>query len=82
MKIEIMGTGCARCEALRANAEAAARKLGVEYELTKVSDLNEIINRGVIVTPALVIDGEVKVAGKVPGEAEITSLLASALEGR
>ena len=78
MKIEILGTGCARCEKLAANAEAAARGLGIDYELRKVADLNEIMKRGVMITPALMIDGEVKVSGNVPDEAELTTILTSA----
>jgi len=75
MKIEILGTGCAKCESLAANAKAAADKLGIEYELCKVTDLNEIMKRGVMLTPALAIDGKVEVSGKLAGEAEITTLL-------
>jgi len=79
MKIEILGTGCAKCEKLAASAEAAARNLGIEYELCKVTDLGEIMKRGVMFTPALAIDGRVKVSGRVPSEAKITSILTSAL---
>ena len=75
MKIEILGTGCAKCEKLAANAKAAADKLGIEYELCKVQDLGEITRRGVLFTPALVIDGTVKVAGKLVNVDEITTLL-------
>lgn len=79
MKIEILGTGCAKCEKLADAAESAARKLGIDYELVKVKDLGEITKRGVMFTPALAIDGEVKVSGKVPNEAELTTLLTSEL---
>ena len=79
MKIEILGTGCAKCEALVGNAKAAADKLGIAYELCKVTDLNEIMKRGVMMTPALVIDGKVEVSGKVAGEAELTTILTGAL---
>ena len=79
MKIEILGTGCAKCESLAANAKAAADKLGITYELCKVTDLNEIMKRGVMLTPALAIDGQVKVSGKVAGEAELTTMLTSAM---
>lgn len=75
MKIEILGTGCPKCQALAANAKAAADKLGVAYELTKVTQIMDIMNRGVMMTPALVIDGEIKVAGKVASEAEITTFI-------
>ena len=79
MKIEILGPGCVRCQNLAKNADEAAKKLGIEYELCKVTDLNEITKRGVIVTPALTIDGEVKVSGKVADEAELTTILTGAL---
>lgn len=79
MKIEILGTGCAKCEKLASSAEAAAKGLGIEYELVKVKELSEITKRGVMFTPAMAVNGEVKVSGKVPDEAEITSLLASAM---
>jgi len=75
MKIEILGTGCAKCEKLAAAAEAAAKNLGIDYELVKVKELAEIMKRGVMLTPALAINGEVKIAGRVAGEDEIASLL-------
>jgi small redox-active disulfide protein 2 len=80
MKIEILGTGCKKCETLAANAKAAADKLGLAYELVKVTDLSKIAQFGVLVTPALAIDGEVKFAGKVPSEAELTTLLTTAAQ--
>jgi len=80
MKIEILGTGCKKCETLAANAKAAADKLGLAYELVKVTDLSKIAQFGVLVTPALAIDGEVKFAGKVPSEAELTRLLTTAAQ--
>jgi len=76
MKIEILGTGCPKCKALTANAEAAAKELGIEYEIEKVTDINEIMKYGVMMTPALAIDGDVKVVGKVPSPAEIKKMLA------
>lgn len=79
MKIEILGTGCRKCNMLEANAKAAADKLGVPYELVHVKDLAKIAAYGVMMTPALVIDGNVKLSGKVPNEAELTALLTSAL---
>lgn len=75
MKIEILGTGCPKCQKLAANAKAAADKLGVEYEMCKVTEINEIMKRGVMLTPALAIDGTVEVSGKVADEAEITTML-------
>ncbi|HNO76982.1 MAG TPA: thioredoxin family protein [Phycisphaerae bacterium] len=75
MKVEILGTGCAKCQALDANAKAAAAKLGIDCEFSKVTSLAEIAGRGVMMTPALSIDGQVMVAGKVPSEDEIAALL-------
>jgi len=74
-KIQVLGSGCPSCERLAVNAEAAARQLGVDYELEKVTDVNDIVAFGVMMTPALVIDGEVKVVGEVPGTQEIARLL-------
>jgi len=79
MKIEVLGTGCPKCNALEAATKAAADKLGDRYDLIHVKDITEFMNRGVMVTPALAIDGEVKVSGKVPNEAELTTMLTSAL---
>ena len=64
-KIQILGTGCPKCKKLAENAEAAAKELGIEYELIKVIDINEIMKFGVMMTPVLVVDGEVKSVGKV-----------------
>ena len=64
-KIQILGTGCLKCQELAKNAEKAAAQLGLEYEIEKVTDLKEIMKFGVMMTPALAVDGEVKVAGKV-----------------
>ena len=75
MKIEILGTGCAKCEQLAAAAVAAAKNLGIDYELVKVSELSEIMKRGVMLTPALAIDGEVKIVGKVASEDEVATML-------
>ena len=79
MKIEILGTGCPKCQTLARNADQAARKLGIEYELCKVTTIDDIMKRGVMMTPALAIDGKVEVVGRVPGEAEITTLLTDRL---
>ncbi len=65
MTIQILGTGCPKCKALAANAEAAARELGVACEIEKVTDINRIMAFGVMMTPALAVDGQVKSAGKV-----------------
>lgn len=73
--IQILGTGCAKCEKLKKNAEAAVSESGVEATVEKVEDINEITGFGVMMTPALAIDGEVKVVGKVPSPEEIKKLL-------
>ena len=76
MKIEILGTGCARCNALYENARAAVEGLGLEdCALVKVQDVNEIAKRGVLVTPALLVDGQVKVIGKAASTDEIADYL-------
>jgi len=74
-KLQILGAGCARCETLAETTEAAAKKLGIKYEIEKVTDLVEITNFGVMATPALVVDGVVKVSGKVPSVDEIERML-------
>ena len=76
MKLQVLGTGCPKCAKLAANAEEAAKELGLEYELVKVTDINEILTFGVMMTPALAVDGEVKVVGKVPDTEAIKGLLA------
>ena len=76
-KIQILGAGCPKCRALAAAAESVAEDMGIEFELEKVTDINDILAFGVMMTPALVVDGQVKVAGKVPGAAELREMLAS-----
>jgi len=71
MKIEILGMGCPKCKKLTQNAQQAAKELGIEAEIIKVEELDKITEYGVMMTPALVIDGEVKVAGKIPSKQEI-----------
>ena len=75
-KIQILGTGCAKCEKLAANAKQAAESLGLDYEMEKITDLNQIMAFGVMTTPGLVVDGKVLVAGKVPSQADIEKLIA------
>ncbi len=75
MKIQILGTGCPKCKKLAENAEAAAKELGIEFELEKVTDLNKIMDFGVMMTPALAVDGTVKLVGKVPPVNELKALL-------
>ena len=74
-KIQILGTGCPKCKKLAENTEAAAKQLGVEYEIEKVTDIKDIMGFGVMMTPALVVDGEVKVSGKVPEPDTIKDML-------
>ena len=75
MKLKILGTGCAKCKNLATATEQAAQALGVPYELEKITDLKQIMSFGVMVTPALVVDGKVKVSGKVPSVDELKKLL-------
>lgn len=71
MKIQVLGTGCVRCKSLTANAETALQELGLEAEIEKVTAIEEIMAYRVFATPALVIDGSVKSAGRIPSPAEI-----------
>lgn len=75
MKIQILGPGCAKCTRLMETAEAAAKELGVDYQLEKISDVNQIMSFGVMMTPGLVVDGEVKSVGKVPSLDEMKKML-------
>ena len=74
-KIQILGTGCAKCTMLADNVKKIADSLGIEYELEKVEDITKIIEFGVMMTPGLVVDGVVKASGKVPKDDEIKNLL-------
>lgn len=75
-KIQILGTGCPKCGKLAEIAESAAKESGVDYELEKVTDINDIVEFGVMSTPALAVDGEVKCSGKLPTAAEVKQYLA------
>ena len=75
MKIQILGTGCMKCEKLEANAKEAAKEKGGVYEIEKVSDIKKIMEFGVMLTPALAIDGHVKSVGKVLSVEDIKKLL-------
>ena len=75
MKLQILGTGCAKCNALTQATEQAAQTLGLPYEIEKVTDLKQIMSFGVMMTPALVVDGKVRVVGKVPSPAELKAAL-------
>jgi small redox-active disulfide protein 2 len=74
-KIQILGMGCSKCKSLAQNAETAAKELGLQYSLEKVTDLKEIMKFGVMTTPALVIDDKVKTAGKLLNVNEIKEML-------
>ncbi len=75
MKIQVLGTGCAKCKLLAEQTERAVRELGLDAEVEKVTEINEILDFGVMMTPALAIDGEVKVVGKVPAIDELKEML-------
>lgn len=75
-RIQILGTGCPKCKALTQNAETAAKEMGIEYQIEKVTDITEIMKFGVMMTPALVVDGQVKVVGRVLSPEQIKQLLA------
>ncbi|MFB0525457.1 MAG: thioredoxin family protein [Phycisphaerae bacterium] len=75
-KIQILGPGCPKCKKLAENAEAAAKELGIEFALEKVTEINEIMKFGVMMTPALAVDGQVKLVGKVASPDEIKEMLA------
>jgi small redox-active disulfide protein 2 len=74
-KIEVLGTGCAKCARLYANVQQAVKELGIAAEVVKVEDLDAIVESGVMLTPALFIDGEIVAEGRVPDVTEIKSLL-------
>jgi len=75
-KIQILGTGCPKCKLLTANAETAVKALGIEATVEKVEKIAEIMKFNVMMTPALVVDGQVKSAGKVLGAEDIKKFLA------
>ncbi|MEW6382025.1 MAG: thioredoxin family protein [bacterium] len=75
-KIQILGTGCPKCRKLAESAQEAAKALGLEFELEKVTDITAIMGFGVMMTPALAVDGQVKVTGRVPSVAELKKMLA------
>ncbi|PJC87912.1 thioredoxin family protein [Vibrio sp. HA2012] len=75
MKIQILGTGCLKCQKLAEAADTAAKELQLDYELEKITDINQIVALGAMLTPALAVDGEIKVMGKVPAVDELKSIL-------
>jgi small redox-active disulfide protein 2 len=74
-KVQVLGPGCPKCVELNKRAQEAAKAVGGEVEVEKVTDLKQIMSYGVMMTPALVVDGEVKVVGKVPSVDEIKKLI-------
>jgi small redox-active disulfide protein 2 len=74
-KLQILGTGCPKCKQLAEHTEQAARELGIEYEIEKVTDIQEIMKFGIMMTPALAVDGEVKVVGKIPSVEELKKMI-------
>ncbi len=77
-KIQILGTGCPKCKRLAEQAEIAAKDLGIEYQLEKVTDIQKIMAFGVMSTPALAVDGQVKVSGRIPSVEEIKAMVKDA----
>ncbi len=80
MKIEILGVGCPKCKQLTANAEAAVKEMNIEAEIVKVTDIDKITDRGIMMTPALVVDGRVVASGRLMSKEEIKPLLAGKKE--
>ena len=74
-KIQVLGPGCAKCKKLAEHTEQAAKELGIDCEIEKVTDITQIMNFGVVMTPGLVVDGVVKTSGKVPSVEEVKKLL-------
>lgn len=74
-RIQVLGPGCAKCERLWKNAEEAVRQSGIESQVEKVTEISEIVAFGVLMTPALVIDGQVRAVGKIPSADEIAAML-------
>lgn len=77
MKIRILGTGCAKCKAMEKGIREAARDLGLDLEVEKVTDAMEIVSQGVLVTPALMVGGKIRAVGKVPARADMVHWLQS-----
>jgi len=75
MKVQILGIGCPKCKQTEANARQAIKNLGLDTEVEKITDVNKITDFGVMATPALAVDGEVKISGKIPSVEEIEKLL-------
>lgn len=74
-EIRVLGTGCAKCKKLEDVTREAAEEMGIDFNLEKVSELDKIMEYGVMMTPALVVDGEVKASGKIPGTEDLKKML-------
>jgi small redox-active disulfide protein 2 len=74
-RIQVLGPGCAKCKVLFEHAEQAAKELGLDYEIEKVTDIDTILAFGVMMTPALVVDGKVRLSGRVPSTAQLKEVL-------
>ena len=75
MKIEILGSGCAKCKATEKIVKQAVEELGIKADIVKVEDLQDIVDRGVMMTPAVVIDGEIKIVGHTPSVDEVKKII-------
>ena len=75
VSIKVYGTGCAKCNRLEANADAAAKALGLDYTLEKITGRAAITDAGILITPALMVDGVIKVSGKAPSSEELQGVL-------
>ncbi len=75
MKIEILGSGCAKCKSVEKLVRNVVEELGIQADIIKVEDLQEIVNRGIMMTPAIFIDGEAKIVGRIPTADELKKLL-------
>ena len=77
-KIEVLGMGCAKCNKLYAAADAAAKELGIAYEMEKIDDIGRITEMGVLMTPALAVNGAVKFSARIPGPEELKKIISEA----
>lgn len=75
MLIQVLGTGCAKCNKLATLVEGIAKKEGIDFTLEKVTDINKIMDSGVMVTPALLVDGKLKCSGSIPGAEQVAAYL-------
>lgn len=75
MKMEILGSGCSKCKKTEEKVRKIVANLGIDAEISKVEDINEIIDRGVMLTPTIAVDGEIKITGRIPSDDEIENIL-------